>query len=78
REWSSFISSCAAIVVLTPQYNWGVPGELKNAFDHLYWEWRDKPAVIVTYGGHGGSKCAEQLRSILGGGLNTQLVQTGV
>jgi len=39
---------------------------LKNAIDHLYHEWRDKPAVIVTYGGHGGTKCSEQLKQVAG------------
>ncbi len=51
-----------AIVFVSPQYNWGYPAPLKNAIDHLYKEWAGKPAMIVTYGGHGGSKCAAQLR----------------
>lgn len=37
---------------------------LKNAIDHLYAEWRDKPLAIVTYGGHGGARCAKQLRQV--------------
>ena len=40
---------------------------LKNALDHLYTEWSGKPLVIVTYGGHGGGKCADQLRQVAGG-----------
>lgn len=54
QEWSKFAASCAAFVIVTPQYNWGYPGELKNALDHLYHEWSGKPVAIVTYGGHGG------------------------
>jgi NAD(P)H-dependent FMN reductase len=27
---------------------------------------RDKPAAIVTYGGHDGGKCAEQLKQVAG------------
>ncbi len=52
---------------VTPQYNWGYPAALKNAIDHLYREWADKPAVIVSYGGHGGGKCGAQLREVLAG-----------
>ena len=56
-----------AVVLVTPQYNWGYPAALKNALDHLYREWRGKPAVIVTYGQRGGGKCAKQLRQVADG-----------
>jgi len=52
---------------VTPQYNWGYPAALKNALDHLYGEWAGKPAMIVSYGGHGGGRCAEQLAQVLQG-----------
>ncbi len=61
------MSSAAAIVIVTPQYNWGYPAPLKNALDHLYQKWTGKPLVIVTYGGHGGNKCAAQLRQVAAG-----------
>lgn len=67
REWSTYISFTAAIIILTPQFNWGYPGELKNALDHLYWEWRDKPVLLVTYGGRGGNLCAAQLKQVVAG-----------
>lgn len=66
RAWSDKIKGADAVVFVTPQYNWGYPAVLKNAVDHLYHEWRDKPAAIVSYGGHGGSKCAEQFRQVAG------------
>ena len=47
-----------------PQYNWGYPAPLKNALDHVYAAWNGKPVAIVTYGGHGGGKCAAQLRQV--------------
>jgi NAD(P)H-dependent FMN reductase len=62
--WSEKIESADAVVFVTPQFNWGYPAVVKNAVDHLYHEWRNKPAAIVTYGGHGGGKCAEQLRQV--------------
>jgi NAD(P)H-dependent FMN reductase len=66
RAWSEKIKSADAVVFVTPQFNWGYPAVVKNAIDHLYHEWRNKPAAIVTYGGHGGGKCAEQLRQVAG------------
>jgi len=67
RAWSRKISAASAFVFVTPQYNWGYPAVLKNAIDHLYKEWQGKPVAIVTYGGHGGSKCAAQLRQVTEG-----------
>lgn len=31
--------------------------------------------MIVTYGGHGGDKCADQLKVVLGGGLKMKVVE---
>ena len=67
RAWSRKVAGADGVVFVTPQYNWGYPAPLKNAIDHLYAEWLDKPAAIVTYGGHGGGKCAAQLREVLSG-----------
>ena len=66
RAWSEKIAAAPGFVFVTPQYNWGIPAPLKNAIDHLYAEWRGKPAVIVSYGGHGGDKCALQLAQVAG------------
>jgi len=67
RAWSRKVGAADAFVFVTPQYNWGYPAPLKNALDHLYREWSGKPAMIVTYGSHGGGKCADQLRQVLEG-----------
>jgi NAD(P)H-dependent FMN reductase len=67
RAWSRKVSEAAAYVFVTPQYNWGYPASLKNALDHLYKEWAAKPAMLVSYGFHGGGKCAGQLRQVLDG-----------
>lgn len=65
NDWSQFIQSCNALIVVTPQYNFGYPGTLKVAIDVLYREWREKPVAVITVGGHGGNKCDEQLRQVM-------------
>ncbi|KAJ6120324.1 flavoprotein-like protein [Penicillium sp. IBT 18751x] len=73
RRWSQRISPLDAFIFVTPQYNWGYPAGLKNAIDYLFHEWNGKPAVIVSYGGHGGDKAAAALRVCLAGGLDMQV-----
>ena len=75
RAWSRKVAGASAVIFVTPQYNWGYPAPLKNALDHLYKEWAGKPAMIVSYGGHGGGRCAQQLRQVLDG-LHMQPVTT--
>ena len=75
RAWSEKIAAAAAVIIVTPQYNWGYPAALKNAIDHLYKEWSGKPAMIVSYGSRGGGKCARQLRQVLKG-LDVKLAPT--
>ncbi|RVX74828.1 hypothetical protein B0A52_01105 [Exophiala mesophila] len=77
REWSQFISSFAGFVFVTPQYNWGYPASLKNAIDYLFNEWKGKPAMVVSYGGHGGGKAAQGLKVVLQG-LRMRLVDEHV
>lgn len=66
RRWSQAIASYDAYVLVTPEYNHGVPGPLKNAIDFLYYEWRDKAVGFVSYGVNGGVRAVEQLRQIGG------------
>ncbi|KAH9950391.1 flavoprotein [Amylocystis lapponica] len=68
RSWSDYVSSCHGFIVLSPQYNWAIPGELKNSFDHLYWEWRSKPVALA----------GALLREVLGGGFKMDVVNPSV
>ncbi len=65
RRWSKKVASLDAVVFVTPEYNAGPPGVLKNAIDFLCREWSDKPAGIVSYGGGGGLRAATHLRTVL-------------
>ena len=67
RQWSALVRQYDAFVFVTPQYNWSVPASLKNALDFLFYEWKGKPAGVVSYGGRGGGKSAAHLRDILNG-----------
>ncbi len=66
KQWSKKIASADAYIVVTPEYNHGYPGVLKNAMDYLYKEWNNKPIAFVGYGGAaGGSRAVEQLRQVV-------------
>lgn len=66
-EFSEKISRADSIMIVTPEYNNGYPGVLKNALDYLLPEYRRKPVGIVTVsaGGFGGINCLAQLRLIM-------------
>ncbi|KAJ7643583.1 flavoprotein-like protein [Roridomyces roridus] len=80
NAWSSLIRKYHAFIFLTPQYNAGYPACLKLALDALYWEWRGKPAVVMSYGmSHGGGTlAAAQLRQVLRHGLQMRVCQCSV
>jgi len=66
RTWAAKIAAYDAYVFVTPEYNHGVPGALKNAIDFLYAEWNNKAAGFVSYGSAGGARAVECLRLIMG------------
>jgi NAD(P)H-dependent FMN reductase len=65
KIWSSKIDSFDAYVFVTPEYNHGIPGALKNAIDFLFKEWNNKVAGFVSYGSAGGVRAVEQLRLVM-------------
>jgi NAD(P)H-dependent FMN reductase/GNAT superfamily N-acetyltransferase len=50
RAWSRRVRAADAVVIVTPEYNHGMPATLKNALDLLYHEWAWKPVAFVSYG----------------------------
>ncbi|MGH7440982.1 MAG: NADPH-dependent FMN reductase [Polyangiaceae bacterium] len=65
RAWSETIHALDGYVLVTPEYNHGYPGQLKNALDHVQQGWWYKPACFVSYGGPaGGARAVEQLRGV--------------
>lgn len=66
KIWSAKIASFDAFVFVTPEYNHGTSGALKNAIDFLYHEWANKAAGFVGYGGAMGTRAVESLRLVMG------------
>lgn len=66
RRWSEKIASFDGFVFVTPEYNHGTSGALKNAIDFLYQEWNHKAAGFIGYGSAGGTRAVEHLRLIMG------------
>jgi NAD(P)H-dependent FMN reductase len=66
KAWSARIDSFDAFVFVTPEYNHGTSGALKNAIDYLYREWNNKAAGFVGYGSAGGVRAVEHLRLVMG------------
>jgi NAD(P)H-dependent FMN reductase len=64
KRWSAAITPFDGYVVVTPEYNHGVPGPLKNSIDYLLHEWHNKAIGFVSYGVNGGLRAVEQLRQI--------------
>ncbi len=53
KAWAKKVREADAVAFVTPEYNHGYPASLKNAVDHLYAEWNDKPAAFIGYGSAG-------------------------
>lgn len=66
KAWAAKIDSFDAFVFVTPEYNHGTSGALKNAIDFLFKEWNNKAAGFVGYGSAGGVRAVESLRLVMG------------
>lgn len=66
KAWSAIIKRADALVMVTPEYNNGYSGALKNAIDYLHAEWLYKPVGFVSYGGvAAGTRAVQQLKQVV-------------
>jgi NAD(P)H-dependent FMN reductase len=65
KAWAAKVDSFDAYVFVTPEYNHGISGALKNALDFVYREWNNKAAGFVGYGSAGGTRAVESLRLVM-------------
>lgn len=67
KAWAETVEAADALVLITPEYNYGYPPALKNAIDFLHREWRYLPLGFVSYGGvSAGTRAVQQLRQVVG------------
>lgn len=63
--WSMIMNEADGLIIVSPEYNHGYPGELKLMLDQIYAEYAKKPLGIVSAGGVlGGGRMTEQLREV--------------
>jgi NAD(P)H-dependent FMN reductase len=68
EELAEIYRAADGFVIVSGEYNHGVPPALKNLLDHFLEEYFWRPSAIVCYsaGGFGGVRAAMQLRMTLG------------
>jgi NAD(P)H-dependent FMN reductase len=66
KKLAEKISRADALIIVSPEYNHGYPGELKMMLDLLYQQYAKKPVGFcgVSRGGLGGARAVEQLRLV--------------
>jgi len=67
KKLAEKITKADGLIIVSPEYNHGYPGELKMMLDLLYKEYTHKPVGFcgVSAGGLGGSRAVEQLRQVV-------------
>ncbi len=66
EPWKTVMAEADGLVIVSPEYNHGYPGALKEMLDSLYEEYNFKPVGIVGAAGFvGGSRMVEQLRQVV-------------
>lgn len=66
KAWAQEMAGFDGFVFVTPEYNHGPSGALKNALDFLFAEWNNKAAGFVGYGSAGAARAVESLRLVMG------------
>lgn len=65
QQFAEKMKRADGLIVVSPEYNHGYPGELKMMLDMLYEEYKRKPIGICGAGGGlGGGRMVEQLRLV--------------
>ena len=66
NTWTKMVADADKVVIVSPEYNHGIPAVLKNAIDWVYGPWENKPVSLVTYGWGGAPFTITHLNDVLG------------
>lgn len=66
-RWREIAEAADGYIIVAPEYNHGMPGELKLLLDSAFEEYFDKPVglVGVSAGGFGGARVVESIKPTL-------------
>ena len=69
KPWRELMAKADGLVIVSPEYNHGYPGELKVLLDSAYSEYAKKPVAVcgVSNGVFGGARMIENLRPVIVG-----------
>ncbi|PSO46542.1 MAG: NADPH-dependent FMN reductase [Parcubacteria group bacterium SW_4_46_8] len=67
KEWKQTADAADGFVIVTPEYNHGYPGELKQLLDAAYEQYAHKPVVVagVSAGSFGGARVVDLIKPTL-------------
>lgn len=63
------MAAADGFIIVTPEYNHGMPAALKNAIDLLDYQLVKKPVGIMSHGVVGGARANEQVRLVVNSSL---------
>lgn len=63
-RWQQTLQRFDGFIFVVAEYNFAITAVLKNALDQAYNEWNYKPFTAIAYGGTGGVRAVENLRTI--------------
>jgi len=66
KPWADIMAQADGLIIVTPEYNHGYPGPLKEMLDTLYEEFARKPVAVcgVSSGPLGGARVVEQIKLV--------------
>ncbi len=65
KKWLDKVAEGDAYILVTPEYNRSTSAVLKNALDHLDFQFAKKPVALVAHGSTGGAQAVSHLRGIV-------------
>ena len=77
KKWLDELEQADGYIIVTAEYNHGIPAVLKNALDHTSGQMIRKPAVVVSHGVNNGARANELVRIVLNSNIGVVPVPAG-